>query len=1044
MGVIFAESLKELPFVHTLDLTDNNLSDVGLNPIIKSVISLPNLTDLNLSQNVVDGESSKALAVYLSTASCPLKRLVLQSADVDDEECQMFVASLMVSNNTELMELDLSRNIIGKSENLNTVIPDIITGGEAIADLLAANACHLQTLHLGWNMIRLDSAVELTKSLAGTTHLTYLDISYNAIGKDGGETLGKSLITNDSLRHLDISHNGINSTACFTICVGLEENRSLRTLIMDGNPIGELGFTMTSQVPLTIGDRVEVLSRNCNICVRDPEDSKVNMNAVAGRYELNMSRPFERAIMMKILSISGANKSYGIEELTLTVPRSCHVRNVKLMRCLSNNKYDTLSEKMRAEVLALRNISEIAENEDLAEQLFHEHDVDGGGSLDLDEVEALVESLGLNVERSFIEETIKKFDVDGGGVLELDEFLEFIGAQREDALSRIRELTEGYIICNKKYPKKRYIPPKSGTMRFLLADSYIAAGAKVVSSEEHENIMEKVNKCDDGKALLVEFSIKGARLRCKEAVSVYHFLSATLLAPAAVLEKLLPRLCNYSEARLFLQQTIQNDTVIIRRLRQVMGSCFDAILGYFDGWYNLNLSNVYDRICLGKLLEQSQANKDKMISKSCFQKGITGDVSQLGDWSSFRNVIMNGKPGIITPELFNPMSEKGTLHFDFSGAGNMRKIIIIDIKVHYPVRYISDTAVGKYSIISDQRVVNCLVQHDMVTDAGKAQTFNFLKEMKKDCDANYNGNGQFSNLLSEKRAKQIQYYMLAFYRTLPERPSFVLRAQQIEDSALDGKDFSQSFNIDDSFAEYDYDTDEDSDEESEGNYGEVALKRQTVIKEVSIVKASSTKPKRKSGVRRKQLMKKSTPVLIEVKKNKFFKHIVKASVKEDKQELSAEIKSMRIEAARKNRFATSWKIVKLAFEIFKRSWLRCRHLAVIVNHFFQGHIKRSKHFGSYRVELVVLLFHRLTDVQNFDLITKRLMPYEIACLYCRIGYLKLFNPMKPEGSHFLNISNREERILTKLMGALSAVEPGENWIDETFQWELEMDPIPGW
>jgi hypothetical protein len=44
----------------------------------------------------------------------------------------------------------------------------------------------------------------------------------------------------------------------------------------------------------------------------------------------------------------------------------------------------------------------------------------------------------------------------------------------------------------------------------------------------------------------------------------------------------------------------------------------------------------------------------------------------------------------------------------------------------------------------------------------------------------------------------------------------------------------------------------------------------------------------------------------------------------------------------------------------------------------------------------------------------------------------------------LNISNREERVITKIMGALSTLEPGENWIDETFQWELDMDVIPGW
>ena len=59
-----------------------------------------------------------------------------------------------------------------------------------------------------------------------------------------------------------------------------------------------------------------------------------------------------------------------------------------------------------------------------------------------------------------------------------------------------------------------------------------------------------------------------------------------------------------------------------------------------------------------------------MIAASCFESGVTGDVSQLGDWSSFRNVVIDGKPGIITTEMYNPMAKKGTLHFDFSGAGS--------------------------------------------------------------------------------------------------------------------------------------------------------------------------------------------------------------------------------------------------------------------------------------------------------------------------------------------------------------------------------------
>jgi hypothetical protein len=671
MGIIFAQSLKELPFVHTLDLTDNNLSDVGLHPIINSVISLSSLTDLNLSQNIVDGESSKALATYLSSPNCALKRLILQSADVDDDECQMFVASLMVSHNLTLMELDLSKNIIGKSENLNTVMPDLITGGEALADLLCANTCHLKTLRLAWNMIRLDGAIELAKSLAGTLYLTYLDLSYNALGRDAGEILGKSLITNASLEYLNVSNNNINSTACFTICVGLEENKTLSTLIMDGNPIGELGFTVTSQMPIVIGGRLHVSTAKCNTRIRDAEDYKIDINNIADRYELDMSRPFERAIMYKILNVASSNKSISLEKCTIASPTSGKEQHVKFKRNLSDEKYKALSQEMKDEVSNLKHVEEVAQNEELAELLFLEHDANDSGALDADEVEVLVRSLGLSISREMIEIVIKKFDIDGGGVLELTEFLEFIRAQKSDATAKIRELTESFTITSSRNPNIRYIPPKVGLLKFFVGDAYMSKGATVVSSEDHSNLMDIALKATEGQTQVLEFGIKGSKLRAKEAFAMYHFMSAELRSPSLVLEKLLPNLLNCTEARIFIEQTIQNDPIILKRLRQTMGGCLNVILGHFNGWYSLDLFHENDRTCLGKLLEQSQANKELMIAKSCFERGITGDVSQLGDWSSFRNVMVDGKPGIITSEMYNPMSKKGILHFDFSGAGNV-------------------------------------------------------------------------------------------------------------------------------------------------------------------------------------------------------------------------------------------------------------------------------------------------------------------------------------------------------------------------------------
>jgi hypothetical protein len=50
----------------------------------------------------------------------------------------------------------------------------------------------------------------------------------------------------------------------------------------------------------------------------------------------------------------------------------------------------------------------------------------------------------------------------------------------------------------------------------------------------------------------------------------------------------------------------------------------------------------------------------------------------------------------------------------------------------------------------------------------------------------------------------------------------------------------------------------------------------------------------------------------------------------------------------------------------------------------------------------------------------------------RIGILLLFNPMHVEGYYELNLEDRSHAIVARVLVDLSVKEPGENWIDETF------------
>ena len=128
-----------------------------------------------------------------------------------------------------------------------------------------------------------------------------------------------------------------------------------------------------------------------------------------------------------------------------------------------------------------------------------------------------------------------------------------------------------------------------------------------------------------------------------------------------------------------------------------------------------------------------------------------------------------------------------------------------------------------------------------------------------------------------------------------------------------------------------------------------------------------------------------------------------------------------------------------------KQWLLSRHLALVCELFAHlGSAKRTSIFGTYRVDIVVMLFERLVDTHNFDLVLRVLTPYEVACVIARIGWLNIFCPMKPEGCIELNLGVYEERQIAKMVNVLATVEPGENWPVKQFKWKYQDECMPGW
>ncbi len=70
---------------------------------------------------------------------------------------------------------------------------------------------------------------------------------------------------------------------------------------------------------------------------------------------------------------------------------------------------------------------------------------------------------------------------------------------------------------------------------------------------------------------------------------------------------------------------------------------------------------------------------------------------------------------------------------------------------------------------------------------------------------------------------------------------------------------------------------------------------------------------------------------------------------------------------------------------FAHLWFYCKYVALICELYEEfGQANRSN-FGSYRVELIVMLFDRIVDLENFEVIMSVLNAEEQASIYARIG-----------------------------------------------------------
>ena len=218
---------------------------------------------------------------------------MLQNADVDDEECRALIGAMETNNS--LTKLDLAHNLIGQAESKNTVEPDLVTGGEAFADMLPVNV-KLVALDLSWNHLQKDSAIAFARALRENETLRDLSLAYNSFAEEPAAELGLTLCTNKALRTIDLSYNSVTPAACLVLANALRANAdgALRHLNLDGNQPGRHGNRALMNA-LRCGS-ARPRGRHHDAQLRDDgrADALFDTGEPSGSYMLDMERPIDR------------------------------------------------------------------------------------------------------------------------------------------------------------------------------------------------------------------------------------------------------------------------------------------------------------------------------------------------------------------------------------------------------------------------------------------------------------------------------------------------------------------------------------------------------------------------------------------------------------------------------------------------------------------------------------------------------------------------------------------------------------------------------
>ncbi len=541
-----------------------------------------------------------------------------------------------------------------------------------------------------------------------------------------------------------------------------------------------------------------------------------------------------------------------------------------------------------------------------------------------------------------------------------------------------------------------------------------------------------VGKYSSDQSIPLNAAMEMFKVRCEDASTIFGILMESSGDAANALARILPCLATSPDIRAITNK-YGRSPMVQKRLEQILGSAHRAMIGPRDGFYRLDLRMASDRLCLKVLMEKSATNaKWRKVNNMA-------DISQCGNWSCFRNKYFvpsypEQQPLEFTNSCLTPMPTSGIIEFDF----------------------VDSTRNGTLNreTVTDTWFVNKLVEASVISPQRRDIALNWLTNISVLQRKNSTGTGYSLWAPDTGRAVHISAYLyekIYHPQQLANRHKQMVHTAQKE-RAVQAALLAAEKKAADDLAAKQAALIKATRGGKKGMLSRSPTKQQFKSRPNSAAHSSGGLiPSQLADVVQKQLMGGSdfagvnstagiggvlegadSPLDSDYASDEDDDDFVTDDFEprdgsvppppsESNSVLDSPVQALRRNSSmgsivrrtmkKEDKFATAknLRLIKSVLELLNNGKLiRARHLALLMLFFGEGATMRND-YGSYRLELFFSLFEKLKDLQNVDMVLAHLTPSEHACVVGRIGYLALFNPIRPEGTYELDLSKWEER-----------------------------------